>query len=480
MKKLRNLLLSVVLLLGVMMNTACQEQAEQIEHQTATISAITTSTTTTTENETESTESETSTAATTPLPAAVVYGEAELFETAVSFSNGITVRLSLPEGFALAEAQAEASANYPPITGHEARPEGYCHIVKDGRAVGAVTTAGMDLIDFVEGQKESFLGGEHPTAMYSSFMLGSMYSWNVDYTNVTPVGELSGAATCLVYYRSDGLPEGAEKPHAKMEKAYESDFDDRVNYYNRGILAYNFDFETYIGVELDYDCVNDATQTAIAKTVQITDDGGGLQLEAINVIPPEVAASRLNFELPGQINPNGGNIGWLRINFPPLISAESKNDPYTPENYAAAIAAIGDAFPLAGMPEQDPDGYPSFWYFIDRADETNPAVVAAMAYDFYDPAETDPNEIFRSISQGTEYLFDIGLRYEVVDDRQMAPGCVTALTDVIYADGRLNHGIVSYFKEYGFFLAVELDSNRFTDAQARTIAESISAKLNYA
>jgi hypothetical protein len=306
----------------------------------------------------------------------------------------------------------------------------------------------------------------------------------VDYTNVTPVGELSGAATCLVYYRSDGLPEGETKPHAKAEKAYESDFDDRVNYYNRGILAYNFDLETYIGVELDYDCVNDATQTAVAKTVQIIEnngDGGGLQLDAIDLYPPEVVMSQFNFELPGQTDPNGGNIGWLRITFPPQIIAESKNDPYTPENYAAAIDAIGDKFPLAGMPEQDEDGYPSFWYFIDRADEANPAVAAAMAYDFYDPSATngEPKEIFRAISQGTEYLFDIGIRYEVIDNHSMAPGCVTALTDVFYTDGTLNHGIVSYFEDYGFFLAVELDGNRFTEAQARAVAESIEAKMNY-
>jgi hypothetical protein len=280
---IKNLLLSYALLSALMLTAACQEQSAETETQMAT----TTTTTTTSEITTtiEITTVTTTASATAPLPAAVVFGEAELFETAVSFSNGITVRLSLPADFSLAEA--ESNNGYLPVTGHEMKPFGYCHIVKDGRAVGAISTAGMDLANFVEGQKEAFLDGEHPSAMYNSFMLGSMYTWNVDYTNVTPVGELIGSATCLVYYRSDGLPEGEgkTKPHAKAEKAYDSDFDDRVNYYNRGILAYNFELETYIGVELDYDCINDATHTAIARTVQIienTDDTDGLQIEAID------------------------------------------------------------------------------------------------------------------------------------------------------------------------------------------------------
>jgi hypothetical protein len=470
MKKARNLLLSCVVVLGLL-TTACQEQTAETQQITAETTVTTTAAITTI----TATETEASTAATTPLPAAVVNGAAQLTETAVSFSNGITVRLALPDGFYVAEP-AEKSEIYLPVTGHENTPGGYCHIIKDGKTVGAISTAGMDLKDFQEGQKEAFLAGDSPTAMYNSFMLGSLYTWNVDYTNVTPVGEDSGAATCLVYYRSDMFLNDTNitLPHAKSEKAYDSDFDDRMNYYNRGILAYNFDLETYIGVELDYDCVNDATQTAIAKTVQITDDGEGLSVTATATEPFDSGdLSRVYLTQIGDpADPEGEASGWLKIMLPDHFILEKKSEAH--ESFLPLIAAEEGRFPLTGMPVTDEFGgignYAVYSYIIDCTDETNPHIVGAMSYKTYDTSITDPNEIYRDISQGTDYLFDIGVRYEVL---KTGAACVTALTDVIYTDGTLNYGVVSHSERYARFAAVELSSDYLTQAQARTIAESI-------
>jgi beta-lactamase regulating signal transducer with metallopeptidase domain len=182
-----------------------------------------------------------------------------------------TVNMELPAGFEILDT-FDASAGYLGIDSWAVNPapgNAALNISKDGGTVGAISFINFEAVP--EGDIDAFKENRSVNyrALYQGFMLGSMYSWGAEY-KVVSESESEGAATDLVYYRSDWIDQsipGRDLTHFKAETV---EGDPRTVYYNRGILAYNLDLKRYTAIELDYDSVTDAELEAIAKSVKIT------------------------------------------------------------------------------------------------------------------------------------------------------------------------------------------------------------------
>lgn len=143
------------------------------------------------------------------------------------------------------------------------------YIIKNNIVIGAFTISSLSDIsdEQFEFYKENPEG--HYRAMYSSLSMGSMVARGIDYTVVyESEDQREGTAVDLKYYRSDWF--GDISVDFSRFKEEIIDGDTRINYYNKGVLAYNTDLDQFAAMELYYNEITDDEWRHIAETLRIT------------------------------------------------------------------------------------------------------------------------------------------------------------------------------------------------------------------
>lgn len=119
-------------------------------------------------------------------------------------------------------------------------------IFRDGKQIG---TVGYNIFEDIPGSEDAYM------AVYSEIMLGSLVSWDSEYTPTVEAKDHSfGSATCGLVWKE--VPEGTSAAEVEYERC-------------PAVLAYNRELQVYIGAAFEESSITPEQQKAIARSIVI-------------------------------------------------------------------------------------------------------------------------------------------------------------------------------------------------------------------